>query len=67
MVDAELIQAELDAYVGARQKVLDIKKNYGAMRKKGGELAARQWGNAMQKKNKAERKLLAAIERHADS
>ena len=67
MVDAKLIQAELDAYVEARQRVLQIEKNYDAMRAKGGELAARQWGNACQKQNKAETKLLAAIKRHTDS
>jgi len=69
MVDAKLIQAELDAYVEARQKVLKIGAEQKIRREKQGfigELPARQWGNACQKKNKAETKLIKAIERLAD-
>ena len=64
------VQDEIDAYIKARQKVLEIGAEQKIRRKKQGfigELSARQWGNACQKKNKAKTKLIRAIERLADS
>lgn len=64
------VQAEIDAYLKARQKLLQIEAEQDVLREKQGfigELAARQWGTASQKKNKAVKKLIAAIDKNDSS
>lgn len=62
------VHDEITAYLKTKRKLLRIEAEQDDLRKKQGfigELAARQWGTAMQKKNKASKKLLAALDREA--
>ena len=51
-------------YLKARRKVLQIEATLDIIRRDGaiGELAASQWGNAVQEKNRAEKRLITAID-----